>query len=290
MNSMTGHGRAKVSFSGSELTVEISSVNRKQIELVVSLPRQFAELEPRLREEIGPVVTRGRISINVSFHNGKSRRAQAIDFSAAADYYRQLEKLRRKLGITEPIPLDAVLRGPNVVMETDDALSLDLVWPHLQSATSRALRQFLAMRKKEGLALAKDSANRIQAIGRAVNQIAKLSPSVVERYRENLRSRLRDAKLEIDFNDERLLKEIALFADRSDISEELTRLSSHLQQFTSLLGKNDSVGRTLDFLIQEINREVNTIGSKANDIAISRAVVDIKTELEKIREQVQNIE
>jgi uncharacterized protein (TIGR00255 family) len=292
MNSMTGHGHAKASFDGRQLTTELTSVNRKQIEIVITLPRPLAELESRLRDEISAAISRGRVNVSVTLHESRAAAGKQapINLAAAEAYYQQLKKLRKKLGIKEAITLEAVLRGPGITSDTAEAPDAMSTWPHLRKATRDALRQLLAMRKKEGTALARDCSGRLGAIAHDADRIAKLAPAVAGRYREALHERIRKAGLEIDLADERLLKEVTLYADRSDITEELTRLNSHFQQFRSLVAKDEPVGRTLDFLIQEMNREVNTIGSKANDQAISRAVVDMKTELEKIREQVQNIE
>jgi uncharacterized protein (TIGR00255 family) len=292
MNSMTGHGQAKASFDGRQLTAELSSVNRKQIEIVIALPRPLAELESRLRDEISAAIFRGRVNVSVTLHEsrGTTSKQAPINLAAAEAYYQQLKKLRKKLGIKEAITLEAVLRGPGITSDTAEAPDAMSIWPHLRKATRDALRQLLAMRKKEGTSLARDCSGRLGAIAHDADRIAKLAPAVAVRYREALHERIRKAGLEIDLADERLLKEVTLYADRSDITEELTRLNSHFQQFRSLVAKDEPVGRTLDFLIQEMNREVNTIGSKANDQAISRAVVDMKTGLEKIREQVQNIE
>ncbi len=287
---MTGYGRGTAMFDGRQIAVELSAVNRKQAEIALNLPRTLLELEPRVREEINPHLSRGRLTAAVGLHVKRSPKSGAVNLAAARAYRDQLKALRKKLKLEGEITLDLVLRGPGV-LETDEAeVSPDAAWPALQKALKAALDQFVKMRKREGEALAADLRRRILALQKSVKTIGVLAPKVMEHHRGLLLERAAKAGLEIGASDERLLKEIVFFADRSDISEELTRLRSHLDQFFTHLGKDEPVGRTLDFLLQELFREITTIGNKANFLAISRLVVEMKTELEKLREQVQNIE
>ena len=199
--------------------------------------------------------------------------------------------MRKSLKLDGEITLDQVLRGPGVLDSESVEIETETAWPALKKALKAALDQFVKMRKHEGEALAADLRKRTLAIQKNVKTIGVLAPKVMEHHRGTLLDhRAAKAGLEIEASDERLLKEIVFFADRSDISEELTRLRSHLDQFFGQLGKDEPVGRTLDFLLQELFRETNTIGNKANFLAISQIVVGMKTELEKLREQVQNIE
>lgn len=292
---MTGYGRGKVTFAGQSITVEISSVNRKQSEIALTLPRTLGELEPRLRDEINTRISRGRLTVAVILHEAANRSKIAsgasINQEAASDYLAQLQRLSRHLKLKEPISLDLILRGPGVIGEAVRVeVDPETIWPGLQKAVRQSLDDLLAMRRREGATLAKDLKKRIKYLRTTAQTISKQAPLVMERHRTALLERARNAQVDIAPSDERLLKEIVFFADRSDISEELTRFSSHLDQVEALLDKDEAIGRTLDFIIQELNREVNTIGSKANDLIISQAVVGMKTELEKIREQVQNIE
>jgi uncharacterized protein (TIGR00255 family) len=290
MRSMTGYGRGTAVFEGRQIAVELSAVNRKQAEIALNLPRTLLELEPRMREEINPHLSRGRLTVAVGLHVKRSSRSGAVNLAAAQAYRDQLKALRKKLKLEGEITLDLVLRGPGV-LETDDAeISPDKAWPALQKALKAALDQFVKMRQREGEALAADLRRRTLSLQKSVKTIGVLAPKVMEHHRGLLLERAAKAGLEIGDSDERLLKEIVFFADRSDISEELTRLRSHLDQFFTHLGKDEPVGRTLDFLLQELFREITTIGNKANFLAISRLVVEMKTELEKLREQVQNIE
>lgn len=290
MRSMTGYGRGKALLAGHQITVELSSVNRKQSEIALSLPRTLVELEPRIRDEINTRISRGRLTVAVAVHSSSRKTEKSINVKAAKTYYEELVQLRKALKLKDDISIEAVLRGPGVLSEETETLDPDLFWPSVQQALKAALNQLIDMRRKEGAALAKDFARRLKFLEQQTAQIAARAPLVLEKYREALLQRTRNSGLEIQANDERLLKEIVFFSDRSDISEELTRLKSHFVQVKDLLKKDEAIGRTLDFIIQEMNREVNTIGSKGNDLEISQTVVALKTELEKIREQAQNIE
>jgi uncharacterized protein (TIGR00255 family) len=287
---MTGYGRGTATLDGRQIAVELSSVNRKQAEISLSLPRALVELEPRVRDEINAHISRGRLTVAVGLHHKSGTRGEAINLAAAKAYRKQLNALRKELKLAGEITLDQVLRGPGVIDSDDIEIDADDAWPALGKALKAALEQFVKMRQQEGDALAADLRKRTLAIQKHVKTISVLAPKVMEHHRGTLLERAAKAGLEIGDSDERLLKEIVFFADRSDISEELTRLRSHLDQFFVQLGKDEPVGRTLDFLLQEMFRETNTIGNKANFLAISQIVVGMKTELEKLREQVQNIE
>jgi uncharacterized protein (TIGR00255 family) len=287
---MTGYGRGTAMFEGRQLAVELSSVNRKQAEITLSLPRPLLELEPRMRDEINAHISRGRLTVAVGLHAKSGAKGGGINVAAAKRYRDELKALRKELKIEGEITLDQVLRGPGVLDSETVEMETEAAWPALKKALRAALDQFVKMRKTEGEALAADLRKRVLAIQKQVKTIGVLAPKVMEHHRGTLLERAAKASLEIDASDERLLKEIVFFADRSDISEELTRLRSHLDQFFGQLAKDEPVGRTLDFLLQEMFRETNTIGNKANFLAISQIVVGMKTELEKLREQVQNIE
>lgn len=294
MRSMTGYGRGRVNLRGQSITAELSSVNRRQSEISLTLPRGLAELEPRLRDEINTHFSRGRLTAVVAIHGdgskSKSGTRNVINATAASHYHKELLRLARQLKVGADIAIETILRGPGVISEEPEEIEPEDYYPSIHQALEQALRQLLSMRKKEGVALARDLRARMKRMSRHVAAIRKRAPNVMERHRTVLFDRIKHAGLEISAHDERLLKELVFFADRSDISEELTRLESHLEQFAGLHQKDEPVGRTMDFIIQEMNREVNTIGSKANDLEISHTVVEVKTELEKVREQVQNIE
>jgi uncharacterized protein (TIGR00255 family) len=293
MKSMTGYGRGDSSQDGFKITVELSSVNRKQTEISMNLPREMELLEAQIRDVLNRLIARGRLSVRVSLHAGGSKLSARMHLNVplAKAYARELGRLSKQLGLPGLVTLDHLVRAPGV-FQTDEQLAVEEdFWPAVEKALKKALGQLLGMRAREGAHLAKDLAQRIAVMRKAVVQIQKHAPKVAERYRQQLLERIRTAGLEAPgMEDERLLKEVVYFADRSDISEELTRLQSHFQQFEDCQRSAEPVGRTLDFLAQEMNREVNTIGSKANDSLISREVVVLKAELEKFREQAQNVE
>jgi uncharacterized protein (TIGR00255 family) len=286
---MTGYGRGAAVFDGRQIAVELSAVNRKQAEIALSLPRALLELEPRVRDEINAHISRGRLTVAVGLHSRAGGRS-AVNLAAAKAHRDELKALQKALKLAGEITLDQVLRGPGVLESEASEVDTEAAWPPLRQALQAALKKFVQMREKEGRALAADLRKRAQTVQRSTAAIGKLAPQVAAHHRAALLDRAAKAGLEITPTDERLLKEIVFFADRSDISEELTRLRSHLDQFLAHLDKSEPVGRTLDFLLQELFRETNTIGNKANFLAISQIVVTMKTELEKLREQVQNIE
>ncbi|HZV35748.1 MAG TPA: YicC/YloC family endoribonuclease [Verrucomicrobiae bacterium] len=293
MKSMTGYGRGECSQKGFKVTVELSSVNRKQSEISVALPRELEVLEAQIRDVINHSIARGRLTARVALHAAEGKLPGKVRLNAplARAYVRELNQLAKDLKLEGPITLDMILRAPGVVQPEEEMADAEDFWPAVEKALQLALATLVKMRGREGGHLAKDLARRIEIMRRTTTQVQKRAPEVQKRYREQLLLRIKTAGVEIPGDDdERLLKEVVYFADRSDISEELTRLQSHYQQFDDCLNSREPVGRTLDFLAQEINREVNTIGSKANDSVISRAVVVLKAELEKFREQVQNVE
>lgn len=286
---MTGYGRGTATLDGLRLAVEISSVNRKQAEIALALPRPLLELEPRVRDEINAQVSRGRLTVAVGLH-ARAAGGRSINLAAARAHRDELAALRRSLKLAGEVTLDQVLRGPGVLEAEPAEIELEKAWPALRKALQAALKGLVRMRRREGRALAADLRGRLGRIQADVRRIAALAPQVVEHHRGALLDRAAKAGLSLAPDDERLLKEIVFFTDRSDISEELTRLRSHLDQFLHHLDTDEPAGRTLDFLLQELFRETNTIGNKANFLAISKIVVGLKTELEKLREQVQNIE
>jgi uncharacterized protein (TIGR00255 family) len=291
MRSMTGYGRGEADVRGAKFSVELNSVNRKQSDIVINLPRDLAELEPRIRQAINENISRGRTNVIVSFHTGvNGARNLALDTELARSYHEAMRALQKELNAPGEITINTVLQAPGVMRVPEQSLSAEEAWPAVDRALHIALADLIKMREREGKHLAKDLIHRLKAIRKNLKEVRALHPDVVKKYREALLDRIEKAGLPIAATDERLLKEISFFADRSDISEELTRLESHLAQFAHHLRRNEPVGRTLEFITQEIFRELNTLGAKANDAVISQRVVACKAELEKIREQVQNLE
>jgi uncharacterized protein (TIGR00255 family) len=293
MKSMTGYGRGECSQNGFKITVELSSVNRKQTEISFALPREMEMLEAQIRDLINRYVSRGRLTVRVVLHAGASQLSARMHLNVplARAYTRELNRLCRQLNLPGPVTLDLLARAPGVLQTDQELVEEEDFWPAVERALKKALVTLVRMREREGTHLQHDLAKRIAVMRQATAKIRKHAPAVARRYREQLVERIRSAGLEAPgADDDRLLKEVVYFADRSDISEELARLQSHFQQFDDCAKSGEPVGRTLDFLAQEMNREVNTIGSKANDSLISRAVVTLKAELERFREQAQNVE
>jgi uncharacterized protein (TIGR00255 family) len=229
----------------------------------------------------------------VTLHSADGRMSSQVRLNAglAKAYVRELHRLAKDLKLEGPVTLDMLARAPGVFQTDEDVADAEDFWPAVEKSLQQALATLLKMREREGAHLARDLAARVKIMRKATAQIQKQSPEVQKRYRDQLLQRIQSAGVEAPAaDDERLLKEIVYFADRSDISEELTRLQSHFQQFDDCLASTEPVGRVLDFLAQEMNREINTVGSKANDSLISRSVVALKAELEKFREQAQNVE
>jgi uncharacterized protein (TIGR00255 family) len=290
---MTGYGRGDCARDGFKITVELSSVNRKQAEVSVTLPRELDMLEAQIRDAIHHHVARGRVNARVSLHAAEDKISarKHINAALAKDYAGEFARLAKALKISGEVTLDQVLRAPGVFQTDEQLAESEDLWPAVEKALNAALAALVKMREREGAHLTKDLTLRIGVMHAAVDKIQKQAPVTAENYRKNLLERIKSAGIEnIAPDDERLLKEIVLFADRSDITEELTRLQSHFVQFTDCCKSKEPVGRTLDFLAQEMNREINTIGSKANDAIISREVVTLKAELERFREQAMNVE
>ena len=290
---MTGYGRGECSQDGFKITVELSSVNRKQAEISCNLPRELELLEGQMRDVLNRAVARGRVTVRVSIHTARGRDSARMHLNTelARAYAKELAALAKQLKLKDDVTLATLVRAPGVFQTDEELAGEEDFWPAVEAALNKALAALLKMRSREGAHLSKDLVNRIGIMRGAVEHVKKNAPLVAERYRTALLERIKAAGLEnINPDDERLMKEVVLVADRSDISEELTRLQSHFQQFDELTKSKEPVGRTLDFLAQEINREVNTIGSKANDSLISREVVTLKAELEKFREQAMNVE
>jgi len=291
MKSMTGYGRGEAALKGVKVTVEVSSVNRKQSEISVVLPRDLEVLEAQVRDEINQRVSRGRLTARICASAADGAGKMVLDVELAREYAKDLRKLAKELKLTDSVTLDMVARAPGVMQPAGEIDDAEAFWPAVQKALKAALDALVKMREREGAHLAKDLKQRIDSLRQSLVTVEKRAPQVAARYREQLIERIKAAGVPVPgVDDERMIKEVFYFADRSDISEEITRLKSHFQQFDDCVAQKEPVGRTFDFLAQEINREVNTIGSKANDTELSREVVAMKAEVEKFREQIQNVE
>lgn len=291
IKSMTGFGQGEAQSARYGVRIELRAVNHRFLDVFVRLPKQYNQIEEVVRRAVSERVTRGRIEATVSVEEFEQReRNVELNAPLLQGYLRALEGIREILGSDEAITLSQILTLPGILeVEEPECDWEDLQQVVLQAAAA-ALDDLERMRAAEGERLAADLQDKISRIEQLQAQVAQLAPQVVEDYRERLRDRLRDLLQGTTLSEERFLAEVALFADRCSIDEELVRLGSHTHQLKSLLHSTEPVGRKLDFLIQEMNREVNTIGSKGNNVHIAGLVVELKSELEKVREQVQNVE
>ena len=288
---MTGYGRGEADHAGTSISVELNSVNRKQSDIVFNLPRDLAMLEPRIRQTINEKISRGRMNVMIGLQeSANGTAALALDTALARSYHEAMLALQKELSAPGEITIGTILQAPGVMRSPEHTVAAEDAWPNLERALNTALGELIRMREREGKHLAKDLIHRLKTLRKEIKEIRNLYPDVVKKYRTVLQERLSKSGLDLPLDDERLLKEVTIFADRSDVSEELTRLESHLAQFAHHLRKNEPVGRTLEFITQEIFRELNTLGAKSNDAGISQHVVACKSELEKIREQILNLE
>jgi len=288
---MTGYGRGEHAAGGCRAVIELRAVNRKQAEIILRLPPEAEPLEARLRDELGRVIARGRAEVTVTLEQPVTAAAGRINRELATAYAATLREISLELGLSGGVTLDSLLRCPGVLQGAAPTGDPEAFWPVLEPALKSAIAAFNEMREQEGAALARDLAERLDLLRAAAARIARQAPEVTRKMREQLLQRIRLAGLEnVPAEDERVVKEIVFYADRSDINEEVIRLQSHFVQVEAALAAAEPVGRKLDFLAQEMNREINTIGSKANDALIAADVVLLKTELERFREQAQNVE
>jgi uncharacterized protein (TIGR00255 family) len=290
---MTGFGEAHVQQDGLAVAVEVRAVNNRFFKLSVRTTEGYASLEPLVENEVRAAVHRGTIQVNVRVDRRRSPDDYRIHVDVLDHYRQQLEALQRQWDVAQPVSFEALLPLPGVV---DDAAAVAVDpaadWPVVQRTLQAALQSLGRMRGEEGRAMAVDLTANCRLAAGSLDQIERRAPLVVAEYRTRLFDRLKRtlAELDVVLDPGEVIKEVSLFADRSDISEEIVRLRSHLEQFQASMEVPDSAGRKLDFLTQEMFREANTIGSKANDVEITRYVIEIKTAIERIREMIQNIE
>ncbi len=290
---MTGFGEARIEQDGLAVLVEVRTVNSRFFKLVVRTSEGYGSLEPKIEALVRPLVRRGTVQVNVFVDRIKRAEDFRINTEVLAEYRRQLQALWRNWEPDVPVPAEALLGLPGVV-EEGGPLGRDVAseWPVIARGVEQALERLSQMRIEEGRAMAEDLRANCRAAGGALEQAARRAPEVSEAYRTRLGERMKKllTEFQVTLNAGDLLREVGLFAERADISEEIVRLRSHLQQFESTLDCEQSSGRKLEFLIQEMFREANTIGSKAGDVEISRLVIDMKAAIERMREMVQNVE
>ncbi len=291
IKSMTGYGRGQQIIDGREITVEIKSVNHRYFEFSARVPRAYGYLEEKLKSFVQNKVSRGKVDVGVTIFNIEGKDAQIeVNQSIAVGYIDALRKANETIGLTDDLALSQLIRLPdifNVVKTTEDE---EVIWNLVKTVADEALNNFVSMRETEGQKMKDDIKSRLAYISELVEKVEKRSPLVTEAYRERLYNKISEILNDKKIDEQRILTEAAIFSEKTAVDEETVRLKSHIHQFTELLDSTESVGRKLDFLIQEFNRESNTIGSKAQDVEITRIVVELKSEIEKIREQIQNIE
>ncbi len=292
IRSMTGFGRGHAQAGGVRVDVEVSSVNRKQLDVLVNMPRPLQSLESLVVEQVSPHLSRGRVQVLVNVQSITSREQSPIRINTALAKacVAELRRMARQLDISPDISISEVARLPGIIEVRDAGHDPEVVRPALASALEKALAALDNMRKREGKALLADVSQRIGFLEKLSAQILRRAPQLTASFRDALRQRIAAVVTDVEISDERLEKEVIVYADRCDVTEELTRLRSHFGQARQIIGRKEPAGRSLDFLAQEMFREINTIGSKASDAEITPVVVQFKTELERFREQVQNIE
>ena len=291
IKSMTGFGRSTYENEGREYIVEIKSVNNRFTDINIKMPRNLNYLEEKIRKQILSNISRGKVEVSIQLNNNSDLGKKInLNTDIAKKYIEELKKLSEETNIIDNINIMDVAKFPDVLNIRIDEEAEEVIEKELFTALDSAIDSFLDMRQKEGSKIKVDLENRIEVIKQKIEQISSISAGLVDEYIVKLETRIKEL-LKTDVVDQtRLAQEVVIYSDKCSVEEEITRLKSHISQFLNLLNENIAIGKKLDFLIQEMNRETNTIGSKANNLEITNFVVDIKTELENIREQIQNIE
>ena len=291
LKSMTGFGRGDGETTFGKVFVETRSVNHRYCDINVKLPKRLTPFENRIKEIMRAQVSRGRIDIFLKLDNlGEENVHLSVDLHLAEQYYQALQALKKSLRLRDKITLELLAGAKDVIIAKEETGDLEPLWQEILPILKRSFQDLDDMKRSEGEILSKDLQQRLERIAQQLGEIKHLSPSRLEAYQNRLRERVRSLLGGSDVDPSRFQQEVALLAERTDITEEIVRAESHLAQFLTLLKAEEPVGRKMDFLLQEMHREVNTVSAKANDAEISQRVVEIKAELEKIREQVQNIE
>lgn len=289
--SMTAYGRATTTTSLGRFTAEIQSVNRKHLEINIVLSRELNRFEQDVRKAVSSVISRGHITVRIFAHFDQvSPISVSPNLPLARQLKQSLESIAKDLKISPTVTLEMLNSHEGIVSLDEEMIDEEKYSHDLFEILNQALERFNQMRMREGKALEKDILSRLEQIEKYIEQIALKAPTATERYRQKLVERLNEVLPGVVENEERIMREICIYAERVDIAEEITRFGSHLSQCRSLFQSNSSVGKTFEFLLQEMGREINTIGSKSSDMDISKLVIDTKSDLERIREQIQNIE
>ena len=289
--SMTGYGRSEAVLHGRNITVEIKSVNSRYFEYTSRIPRGAAFLDDKIKQLLAEKISRGKVEVSLQMTVLEGQTGQLeVDWDLADRYAQVMQKMGAQLGVKDDATASVLCRMPEVIRLVPAKLDEEQLWQDVQSVCSSALERFIQMREREGEKLTRDILSRLDVIGTTVGKLEQNGAQQVEAYTQRLYTKLTVLLEDKQLDDARILTEAAIFADKTAVDEETVRLRSHLGQYREILAAEGPVGRKLDFLTQELNREINTIGSKCNDLSMTRMVVDTKAEIEKIREQVQNIE
>ncbi|MFH1381252.1 MAG: YicC/YloC family endoribonuclease [Candidatus Omnitrophota bacterium] len=291
IKSMTGFGKGEAKSKTGVFTVEIRAVNHRYFDFLAKIPNSLMFLEDRIKELLHKDIKRGKINLFLS-HRSPKNDNESVTFNrqAVKKYHKILTEIKKRFDIKEEIKLSHVLSFADVIIHSEKSFDMDVMWLSVKEAVAMAASDCNKMREREGKALYKDFFARIAKISGYIDAISDIAPSVVVEYKRKLDSRIKDIVKNNNIDEARMETELALFAKQCDISEEITRFKSHLEGFRKVMERGEEAGRKLDFILQELNREINTLGAKANDIKIARIVINIKSELEKIREQAQNVE
>lgn len=291
VRSMTGYGRNEAVINGRLIGVEIRSVNHRYFDFTARVPRRYGFLEEKLKTYVQNVVARGKIEVYVSVESLQDDQVKVlVDHSLASGYFEAVREIAQKYSLSSELSALLLAKMPDVLIVDHGSENEDEVWQDVQTVLQSALDQFVAMRQREGDRLCVDVNQKLDHILELVAEVEKRSPETVKEYRERLEARIRTLLEDRNVDEQRLLTETAIFADKVAVDEETVRLRSHISELRGLFGAKEAIGRKMDFIVQEMNREANTTGSKCQDVAITRVVVEIKSEIEKIREQIQNIE
>lgn len=291
IRSMTGYGRAEALIDGRNILVEIRSVNHRYFEFSSRVPRSYGFLESRLKNYLQGKLSRGKVDVTVGIQTVEGTNANVqVNRELAASYVQALRALQEPLGLRDDLSLSTISRFSDIFTVSKEPEDEEKIWSDVLQALGQAADQFVQMREAEGAKMKEDLEERLDFILAAVEKVEERSPQTVEEYRARLYRKISEVLSGAQVDEQRILTEAAIYAEKIAVAEETVRLRSHVDQFRAIMGQKGPVGRKLDFLIQEFNRETNTIGSKAQDIEIARIVVDMKSEIEKIREQIQNIE
>ncbi len=287
---MTGYGKANLEKNEKEYQVEIKSVNHRYLDISVKMPRMLSYLEEAVKKEIATYVKRGKIDVFITFQNNSTEGKEIkINTEIAKIYIDELKRLAKQEEISANIEVTEISKFPDVLSiqnnQEDETIKDELI-----ETVRRATKNLVQMRQVEGQKIAEDLRERIQTIQEKVKEISSLSTGLIEEYVVKLEGRIKEILKNQEVDPARLAQEVVIYADKCSVEEEVTRLKSHISQFQKLLDSEEAIGKKLDFIIQEMNRETNTIGSKANNLEITNNVIDVKTELENVREQIQNIE